>query len=269
MSFVREVSKSTAPLMAGRRFLLLPAALLVLALAPAVARAETRTFLKIGALDPTGGANTFGPATEYPSSIVVSGVAGTVTKVTVTVLDLDSSSPDDTDMVIAGPNGQNVMLMSDACGENPSTLKEDDWTFDDAAPTFLSNNGPCTSFQQASFKPTNYFEEEKPDDLSPNGGPPPPYLNALSFLAGGTPNGAWNLFVRDDNVNFAGFDINAWALTLEVEPPPPVTLPSPAPAPTPEAKATGKRAAAMARCKTRKTKKARSKCRTKARKLPV
>src|ERR1700712_916933 len=207
---------------AARRVLLLPAALLLGALAPPAVRAETRTFVKIGALFPSGGANSFGPANEYPSSIVVSGVSGTVTKATVTVLDLDSGSPDDTDMVIAGPNGQNVMLMSDACGENPSTLDEDDWTFDDAAPTFLSNNGPCSSSQQASFKPTNYFDESKPDDLSPNGGPAPPYLNALSFLAGGTPNGAWNLFVRDDNsVGYLGFDINAWALTLEVEPPPP------------------------------------------------
>jgi hypothetical protein len=88
----------------------------------------------------------------------------------VTVLDLDSTSPDDIDMVVAGPNGQNVMLVSDACGENPNTLKEDDWTFDDAAPTFLSDPGPCSSFQQTSFRPSNYLgSAPEPDDLSPDG----------------------------------------------------------------------------------------------------
>ena len=58
-----------------------------------------------------------------------------------TVIDLDSSSPDDIDMVITGPNGQKVMLMSDACGENPNNLEDEDWTFEDAAPTSFPTTG--------------------------------------------------------------------------------------------------------------------------------
>jgi hypothetical protein len=54
----------------------------------------------------------FGPATHYPSTIEVAGVAGAVTKVTATVLDFGSSSPDDIDMALVGPNGAQVMLMS-------------------------------------------------------------------------------------------------------------------------------------------------------------
>ena len=58
------------------------------------------------------------------------------------------------------------------------------------------------------------------DNLSPGGGPVPPYLNALSLLAGGSPNGAWNLFMFDDNAGgFVGFQISGWALTLEIEQP--------------------------------------------------
>lgn len=159
--------------------------------------------------------------------------------------------------------------MSDACGENPNTLAENDWTSDDSAPTFLSNNGPCASGQAASFKPSNYLgSAPEPDDLSQKGGPAPPYLNALSFLSGGSPDGVWSLFVMDDNsFGYVGFTIDAWALTLEVQP---LATPPLAPVVTPPTpKATGKRAAALAKCKTKLTKKARKRCRRKARKLPV
>ena len=78
-------------------------------------------------------------------------------------------------MVITGPNGQKVMLMSDACGENPNTLVNEDWTFEDAAQTFVPNGGPCAAGQAVSFKPSNYLgSAPEPDDLSPGGGPAPP-----------------------------------------------------------------------------------------------
>jgi len=259
--------------------------LLLAALAPAgAAAAETRTFLNTDDLFPTGGALTVGPASKYPSTIAVSGVAGTVTKATVTVVGLASASGDDIDMAINGPNGQTVMLMSDACGL-ATGLSNDDYVFDDSAPVFLSDVGGCPNpFKTATVMPSNYGDPAE-DDLSPNGGPAAPYLNKLSFLAGGSPNGAWNLFVRDDNQDFNGFDVKAWALTLEIEPPPPppptivtVTVPGP-PAPsasasppagrsTTQAK-TGQRAAALAKCKTKKSPKARARCRAKAQKLPV
>jgi hypothetical protein len=210
----------------ARRICLLAAALLAAALFPAAARAETRTFLNSTDLFPTGGALTEGPANEYPSSIAVSGLSGTVTKVTVKVIGYASASPDDTDMAIVGPNGQAVMLMSDACGLNPITAANDDWTFGDSAPTFLSDNGPCGNNQEASVKPSNY-ENPDNDALTTGGGPAGPYLNKLSFLAGGSPNGAWNLFVFDDNPGFHGFDTSAWALNLDIQPPPPATPAAP------------------------------------------
>jgi hypothetical protein len=230
-----------------------------LALLPAAASAETHTFLDTTDLFPTGGALTEGPANEYPSSIVVSGVPGTVTKATVTVLDLGSSSPDDIDMVMTGPNGQAVLVMSDVCGENPKTLTNEDWTFDDAAPTFLSDGGPCAPNQTASFKPSNNLgpldDDLSAPPLGASNAPAPPYLNKLSFLAGGSPNGSWNLFVRDDNaVGFNGFGISAWELTLDVKSPaaapvtpPPATLTS-TPQPSGQAQAPKK-------CKRKKTKK--------------
>jgi hypothetical protein len=243
------------------RLCVLAAALFIAALFPAAAGAETRSFVNVFNLFPTGGALTNGPANKYPSSIAVSGVAGTVTNATVTLIGLSSSSPDDIDAVIVGPNGQKVMLMSDACGVNPSSLQDDNWTFDDSASTFLSDGGPCGAFQfqDESFRPTNY-ENPDLDDLTPGGGPAGPYLNSLSLLAGGSPDGAWNLFVFDDNASFHGFDLSAWALNLEIQPPP---------AGPAAPQATGQQAAALAKCKAKKTKKARRKCRQKAQSLPL
>jgi hypothetical protein len=252
------------------RLVPIAAALLLTVLFPAGAPAETHTFLNTPDLVPSEGAGDFGPAGTYPSSIVVSGLSGTVTRATVTVIDLASSSADDIDMVITGPNGQQVMLMSDACGEYPNNLEDEDWTFEDAAPTFVPDGGPCGPGQQVSFKPSNYLgAAPEPDDLSPGGGPAPPYLNALSFFNGASPDGAWNLYVTDDNATgFLGFQIRAWALTLDVEPPPPGAMPA-AVAPTATSQRTGKRAAALARCRKKATKAARNRCRRRAKALPV
>jgi hypothetical protein len=249
----------------------LAAALLVALLVPAPAQAETHTFLNTTILYPSEDGGTGGPATHYPSSIVVSGLTGTVTRATVTLIGLESSNPDDIDMVITGPDGQRVMLMSDACGDNPDNLENEVWTFEDAAPTFVPDGGPCAPEQEASFKPSNYLGlPTEPDDLSAQGGPAPPYVNALSFLDGSSPDGAWNLYVFDDNpVGYVGFGIRAWALTLDVEPPP---APSPATAAatsTAQPQRTGKRAAALKRCGRRKTRRARSRCRRRARALPA
>jgi hypothetical protein len=197
-------------------------ALVALAFTPAIADAETRQFFDSTTLFPTGDTNgTFGPANKYPSSISVAGVSGTVTNVTVTLFGYSASSADDNDIALVGPNGQKVMLVSDACGGN---LEDRNWTFDDAAPGFPSNNGPCDSLpSDVTFRPSNYLGNAEPnDDFSAfPGGPPPPYVTSLSLLTGGSPNGSWNLFAVDDTVGVIGFVIRGWGLTLEVEPPPP------------------------------------------------
>jgi hypothetical protein len=248
--------------MVGRRIervLLIPLAVLALALPVASAGAEAHSYTKIGQLIPSQGGAVYGPANLFPSTITVAGLTGTVSTVTVTLIGMDSSSGDDIDAVLSGPNGQNVMLMSDACGVFGS-FSTNNFTFDDAAPGFLPNNGTCLSNQDASFKPSNYLgNPPEPDDLSPSGGPAPPYVNAMSFLAGGSPNGDWSLFLLDDDDSAGvGFALPAWALNLDVQP-----------APAPEAKRSkakrckrkkkgGKRAAASKkrrRCGKKKKKK--------------
>lgn len=130
-----------------------------------------------------------GPANPYPSEIDVSGLDGAIRDVTVTLYGLSHTWPDDLDVLLVGPEGQNVMLMSDAGGsldvENV-TLK-----FDDAAADFLPDSGQIVS---GTFKPTNY----EMDTNLPNPAPPQPYGTTLSAFDGLNPNGTWRLFVFDD-----------------------------------------------------------------------
>lgn len=179
--------------------------------------------------------------------MTVSGLPRKVTKVRLTILGYQSARPTDTDLVLSGPNGKNVLLMADACGTNG--LQNDNWTFDDAAPTYLSAVGPCPNYQAASFKPSGYLGDDQADMTQFGAtGPPPPYLNALRFFKGSPANGSWRLYALDDTDGYLGFDIAAWALTLDVK--------------------TGKRAAALKKCKKIKQRKSRQRCIRKAKKLP-
>ena len=97
-------------------------------------------------------------ATPYPSTITASGFAAneTIEKITVTLHRLTHGTPDDIDMMLVGPTGENIVLFSDAGGGlvNPDapevvvTVTLDD----DAAQPLPDNN----SFAQASLRPANY-----------------------------------------------------------------------------------------------------------------
>ncbi len=260
------------------RRLLVPLAisLLALALAP-LARADSHTFLDTDVIFPAQPIGIFGPANHYPATIPVEEVPGTVTNVTATLIQLGSGSGDDIDMALESPDGTQVMLMSDACGVD-NTLEDEVWTFDDSAPTFLSDNGPCTAGEHKSYKPTNY--EPESDDFGPDG-PEGPFLNHLSAFDGSDAEGEWSLYVTDDNDEFFGYEFDGWALTLETEPPAPevitkivpetkiVTVPAPAAPTSPASPKTGKRARALAQCKKKHSAKAKRSCVAKAKKLPA
>lgn len=232
--------------------------LALIAAVPSSAAAATYEFFEVDFMSPSQNAATSGPSTTFPSTITVTGLQGTVTNVTASLIGLRSSSGDDIDAVLTNPGGDRVMLVSDACGVFGS-IDTVTWIFDDDAPGYLSNNGPCFTAEDLPFKPSNYLGgSPEPDDLSPFGGPAPPYVNAMSFLAGGSPNGTWSLFMLDDDAGAGiGFDLPAWSLKLEVTPPPA----APEPPPTKKAKckkgkgkAGGKSAAKKKRCKKGKKK---------------
>ncbi|MCA1591219.1 MAG: proprotein convertase P-domain-containing protein, partial [Acidobacteria bacterium] len=157
----------------------------------------------------TGGA----PATPYPSNIVVSGLSGNISKVTVGLNNLNHTFPSDVDMLLVGPGGQSFIILSDVIGGT-------DWvninyTLDDAAAAVIPGTGAPAS---GTFKPTNYGT----GDGFPAPAPAGPYQNpatagAATFASvfnGTSANGTWSLYVVDDAATDAGTMTGGWTLNI-------------------------------------------------------
>ena len=158
--------------------------------------------------------------TPYPSPITVSGLAGAITNVTVTVTNLSHTNPDDLDILLLGPGGQRVLLMSDAGG--PNDINSVRLTFSDDASAVLPDTNRIVS---GTYRPTNY----PPGETNfPAGTPGPPYSASLSVFDGTNPNGTWRLFVHDDTgAGGGGSIVGGWLLNLSVAVFPPVIVNQP------------------------------------------
>ena len=172
-----------------------------------VAPASASQFFGIGATPtnlpiPTTGT---GPGPAAPSTVTVSG-QGNLTNVSVQVT-LSHTFPDDVDLLLVGPTGQQVVLMSDACGNAtpPNPLSNAQFTFSDSAAAGLADAGPCAS---GAFKPTNVGS----GDTWPAPAPAPTPAASLGAAFNGTdPNGVWTLYVQDDSPSDVGTLVN-WGL---------------------------------------------------------
>lgn len=146
-------------------------------------------------------------ASPYPSTITVSGLTAAVHKVTVKLNNLSHTGPDDLDILLVGPQGGYVMLMSDAQTEPP--LVDVTVTFDDAAALPVPDNGLLSG----TFRPANYGSVA---DIMPEPAPPGPHFLGFTNLAifnGSDPNGEWHLYVYDDEPEAGGW-IDGWSLTI-------------------------------------------------------
>jgi hypothetical protein len=156
----------------------------------------------------------------YPSLINVSGLTGTVTRVTVSLNNLNHFYPDDIDILLVGPDGKNAIIMSDVGGNVPAagvTL-----TLDDAAIAPLLDNGPLVS---GTFQPTN----AEAGDSFPSPAPAPNGGSALSVFNNTDPNGTWSLYVLDDAAIDSGTIDGGWSLSITTN----CASPTPSPSPTP------------------------------------
>ena len=144
-------------------------------------------------------------ALPYPATIPVSGLSGTVTKVTVTLRGLTHSFPDDIDVMLVGPAGQKLMLMSSTGGANSVTNLT--LTFDDAASATLPDNGRINS---GAFRPTNI---DTNTDAFPAPAPAGPFGTGLSVFNNTNPNGNWLLYVQDDGPADTGTISQGWSIS--------------------------------------------------------
>ncbi|WP_305791044.1 S-layer family protein [Dolichospermum sp. UHCC 0406] len=151
---------------------------------------------------PNGGA-----ATTYPSSINVSGLNGTITSLKVTLSNISHTYPDDLDILLIGPTGANILLMSDAGWSwdlNNVTL-----TFDPNASDFLPDQGQISS---GSYRATDY---ETDDRFNNSPAPSGDYGIDFSVFNNTIPNGTWNLYVVDDTGVDIGNIAGGWSIAID------------------------------------------------------
>lgn len=145
-----------------------------------------------------------GIANPYPSAIAVTGVTAPVTKVSVTLADVSHAFPSDLDVLLVGPSGQSVILLSDTGSGLDINLVS--LTFDDQA------RSPLARFAQirpGRYQPINYGTT----DGFPSPAPIGPRATTLSAFNGLDPNGTWSLYVVDDAYADGG-SIGSWSLTI-------------------------------------------------------
>jgi uncharacterized repeat protein (TIGR01451 family) len=144
-------------------------------------------------------------ALPYPSTINVSGLNGVVAKATVTLTNFSHTHPNDVDIMLATPGGQNMLVLANDGGAN--AINNVMLTLDDTAATPVPANGIIVTA-------TNHPNPVLPVAAFPSPAPPAPYATNLSACNGSNPNGDWNLFVIDDTTLDSGSIASGWILTL-------------------------------------------------------
>lgn len=158
-----------------------------------------------------GGDGARGRASTYGSTITSSGLTGTITDVNVTLTNLNHANPDDLDIMLVGPSGKRILLLSDAGGT--TDVVNANVTFDDAGAAVVPDAGPLVT---ATVKPTNFGTGDTLPDLMP------PYPNSstagtatlASVFNGTQPNGTWTLYVVDDATTSAGDIMGGWSVDI-------------------------------------------------------
>jgi uncharacterized repeat protein (TIGR01451 family) len=146
------------------------------------------------------------PAQTYPSTLSVSNVPGNWQRVIVTLTNLMTDYANDLDFLLVGPQGQKLMIMSDAFGPSSlaGTVILDDLATNALPTAYLDGLG-------GRFRPTDH----EPGETLPAPAPSPPYATNLAAFAGNDANGDWQLYVASDE-NFAASTLGGWSLTFVV-----------------------------------------------------
>ena len=168
--------------------------------------------LTTGAVDTfVPGAGTNGVGDPYPSTLHVTGQDNRIiTDLNVALPGLAHDQPSDLRVLLAGPQGQKVMLMANACGGSPM---EKTMYFDDQAA------GPLPVAAGTSGCP----DTARPTDYGPRNDPPPPapagpYDRSLSVFNGTPLNGDWKLYAVDGAPGGDGYIAGKFQLVAETRP---------------------------------------------------
>jgi subtilisin-like proprotein convertase family protein len=133
---------------------------------------------------------TSGPSNPYPAQINVSGLPTSIGRLEVRLNALTHTFPADLDILLVGPGGQNVMLMSDVGASFP--IEGTFLTFSDGSPALSA----ASQLVSGTFAPTN----NGAGDVLPAPAPVGPYGTSLASFIGTNPNGLWSLYVYDQDL---------------------------------------------------------------------
>lgn len=151
------------------------------------------------------------PASPYPSPIAVSGLRGNITGITVTLNGFSHTWPNDVDVMMVAPDGQQFMLMSDAGDDAGTDASNVTLTFNAASTTSLSAVGAPVS---GTYLPTNLTDLEGGDGfVGAPAGTPGLDLTRL-YGPAAAQNGVWQLYVVDDFATDAGTFAGGWTLSI-------------------------------------------------------
>jgi len=159
-------------------------------------------------------------ADVYPSRILVTNAGASLNKISLTISNLNLPDPDDLELLLVGPQGQNFVLMTDS-GGTASAANDVTLTFSDDAASAIPDNGPLAT---GAFKPTSVNVTPASFPSPAPGGPythPAPFGSATfaSVFGGTNPNGYWSLYVMDDVTRSSVTAIsNGWFLTIQTTP---------------------------------------------------
>ncbi len=168
----------------------------------------TKTFSNPTAITIPSPSTTSGAASDYPSTVAAGGMRrGKILDANVTLRGYTHTWPEDVDVLLVGPRGQNALIMSDVVSFTDViyiTLG-----LDDEAEASLTDSGLASG----TFKPIN----NGAGDTFPAPAPTPSGAVALSTFDGANPNGTWSLYVFDDASSDTGNFAGGWSITIRAK----------------------------------------------------
>lgn len=174
--------------------------------------------------------STAGTATPYPAELAVSGLSHPIADLNVSLRGIYHTWPDDIAVLLVGPEGQKVILMSDV--GSGADLNNVDLTFDDETAGSLPDHAQITSGTYRPTQGTSTYDDRNSRPANfPSPAPAGPYGTALSDFDGANPNDTYKLFVLDDvSSEDKGRIAGGFSLDITENLPPTITNMTPKPA---------------------------------------
>ena len=117
-------------------------------------------------------------------------------------------------MLLVGPGGQNLIVMSDVANAGGFGANNANITFDDSAASGVPASGVITG--TVTYKPTN-ASVGTPDSFPAPAPAPSVNTTLAAAFTGSAPNGTWSLYTVDDTTGDVGSISGGWSLTITTE----------------------------------------------------